>query len=230
MQSEQGIRFDDVSFDRADRRVLSGITAHLTEHRVGLIGRNGSGKSTILRLAGALDYVSEGAVTIEGIDPRDDLKAVRPLVGYLFQNPETQLVLPTVAEDVALGLTRGKRKPEHERKVTEVLERLGIANLADRFTHQLSGGEQQLVALAGSLVRHPKILLLDEPTTHLDLAFTGRMRAAIDELDQQAIVASHDLDLIAGCNRVLVIENGEVDFDGAAEPAIARYLEIAQWS
>ena len=230
MQPEQGIRFDDVAFDRADRRVLSGITAHLTEHRVGLIGRNGSGKSTILRLAGALDYVSEGAVTIEGIDPRDDLKAVRPLVGYLFQNPETQLVLPTVAEDVALGLTRGKRKPEHERKVTEVLERLGIANLADRFTHQLSGGEQQLVALAGSLVRHPKILLLDEPTTHLDLAFTGRMRAAIDELDQQAIIASHDLDLIAGCDRVLVIENGQVDFDGAAEPAIARYLEIAQWS
>ena len=86
MQSEQGIRFDDVSFDRADRRVLSGITAHLTEHRVGLIGRNGSGKSTIMRLAGALDYVSEGAVTVEGIDPRDDLKAVRPLVGYLFQN------------------------------------------------------------------------------------------------------------------------------------------------
>lgn len=230
MQSEQGIRFDDVSFDRADRRVLSGITAHLAEHRVGLIGRNGSGKSTILRLAGALDYVTEGAVTVEGIDPRDDLKAVRPLVGYLFQNPETQLVLPTVAEDVALGLTRGKRKPEHERKVAEVLERLGIANLADRFTHQLSGGEQQLVALAGSLVRHPKILLLDEPTTHLDLAFTGRMRAAIDELDQQAIIASHDLDLIAGCDRVLVIENGQVDFDGAAEPAIARYLEIAQWS
>ncbi|HMS73092.1 MAG TPA: energy-coupling factor ABC transporter ATP-binding protein, partial [Baekduia sp.] len=96
--------------------------------------------------------------------------------------------------------------------------------------HQLSGGEQQLVALAGSLVRHPKILLLDEPTTRLDLAFTGRMRAAIDELDQQAIIASHDLDLIAGCDRVLVIENGQVDFDGAAEPAIARYLEIAQWS
>ncbi|MEI2701810.1 MAG: ABC transporter ATP-binding protein [Baekduia sp.] len=225
-----GVELDEIRFERAGRTVLDGVTATLSEHRVGLIGRNGSGKTTLLRLIGALDYATSGYVRIAGIDPRENLKKVRPLVGYLFQNPETQLVLPRVAEDVALGLTRGTATDDQRALVAEALAQFGVGHLAERFTHQLSGGEQQLVALAGVVVRKPRLLLLDEPTTHLDLTYSGRMRAAIDSLEQQAIIASHDLELIASCDRVLVIDGGRVDFDGAAGPAIDRYREIAQWS
>ena len=114
-----GVELDEIRFERAGRTVLDGVTATLSEHRVGLIGRNGSGKTTLLRLIGALDYATSGYVRIAGIDPRENLKKVRPLVGYLFQNPETQLVLPRVAEDVALGLTRGTATDDQRALVAE---------------------------------------------------------------------------------------------------------------
>ena len=225
-----GVELDHVGFERARRTVLEDVSATLVEHRVGLIGRNGSGKTTLLRIIGALDYATSGHVRIGGIDPREDLKKVRPMVGYLFQNPETQLVLPRVDEDVGLGLTRGRRTPDQQLRVVEALAQFGVDHLADRFTHQLSGGEQQLVALAGVVVREPRVLLLDEPTTHLDLTYSQRMRGAIDSLEQQVILASHDLDLIDSCDRVLVIDNARVSFDGAPGPAIDHYRELARWS
>lgn len=224
MTSHPGLVFENVSLERTGGKTVGPISFELTEARVGLIGRNGSGKSTILRLAGALDYATGGRVLVGGADPREDMKAVRPRVGYLFQNPEAQLLLPTVYEDIALGLARGKRTAAQDAAVEAVLEEFAITHLSERYTHQLSGGEQQLVALAGAVIRRPQLLLLDEPTTHLDLSFTRRLHEEIQRLDQQMVIASHDLDLMTECDRVLVIEDGVVSFDGAAQAAIDHYV------
>lgn len=224
------ISFDAAVLELGGRTVLAETTLELAEHRVGLLGANGSGKSSLLRLAGGLVHPTSGTVTVCGHDTRTGQRAVRAAVGYLFQNPEAQLVLARVDEDVALGLTRGAPSAEQRDRVDAVLGRLGIEVLSGRLTHQLSGGEQQLVALAGALVREPQVLLFDEPTTHLDLRFSGRLRELIDGLDQQLVVASHDLELVGACQRVLVLDGGSVCFDGSAAAAIDHYRELVRWS
>lgn len=224
------IAFDSVTLELGGRTVLAATTLDLGERRIGLLGANGSGKSSLLRLAGGLVHPTSGTVTVCGHDTRAGQREVRAAIGYLFQNPEAQLVLARVDEDVALGLTRGVPSAEQRDRVAAALGRLGIEALSGRLTHQLSGGEQQLVALAGALVREPRVLLFDEPTTHLDLRFSQRLRALIDGLDQQLVIASHDLELIDSCERVLVLDRGSIDFDGAAADAIARYRELVRWS
>lgn len=224
------ISFDAVTLELAGRTVLAETTLELAERRIGLLGANGSGKSSLLRLAGGLIHPTGGAVTVCGHDTRAGQREVRAAVGYLFQNPEAQLVLARVDEDVALGLTRGVPSAVQRDRVAAALGRLGIEALSGRLTHQLSGGEQQLVALAGALVREPRVLLFDEPTTHLDLRFSERLRALIDGLDQQLVIASHDLELIDSCQRVLVLDGGAVRFDGAAAEAVACYRELVRWS
>ncbi len=224
------IAFDSVTLELGGRTVLAATTLDLGERRIGLLGANGSGKSSLLRLAGGLVHPTSGTVTVCGHDTRAGQREVRAAIGYLFQNPEAQLVLARVDEDVALGLTRGVPSAEQRDRVAAALGRLGIEALSGRLTHQLSGGEQQLVALAGALVREPRVLLFDEPTTHLDLRFSQRLRALIGGLDQQLVIASHDLELIGFCERVLVLDEGGIDFDGAAADAIARYRELVRWS
>ncbi|MFE0101542.1 energy-coupling factor ABC transporter ATP-binding protein [Streptomyces sp. NPDC059009] len=220
------IRLDDVSVRFGPRTVLDSLTVELTEQRIGVIGANGSGKSTFARLLNGLVLPSDGTVHVGDQDTARHARAIRRRVGFVFQNPDNQIVLPIVEEDMAFGLKNtGVPRKEIPGRVMAQLERFGIEALAQRPSHALSGGEKQLVALAAVLVMEPDTVVLDEPTTLLDLRNRNLIRDAIAALPQQAVVLTHDLDLLAGYDRVLVIDAGRIVHDGKPETAVPWYVE-----
>jgi biotin transport system ATP-binding protein len=219
------ITLTDVCVEKDGRCILNTVSANLSQRRIGVIGRNGSGKSTFARLLNGLEKPTSGTVQADGIEKTSNL---RRHVGFVFQNPDNQIVYPIVSEDLEFGLKNLKLpKEERNRRIAAMLERLGIPHLAERFTHELSGGEKQLVALAGVLVMEPRTIVFDEPTTLLDLWNARRVKAAIDALDEQVVLVTHDLDLLTDFDRVLLIEDGMIACDDAPGPVIARYRESA---
>jgi len=204
--------------------ILEPTTLDLSEHRIALIGANGSGKSTLARLVNGLADASEGTVVVDGLDVSEHGAEVRRLVAFAFTDPAAQLVMPTAAEDVALSLRRThKDKTERRKAAVEVLRRFGLEELADRSVHTLSGGQRQLLALAGVLAADPSILVADEPTTLLDLANTQLIGDLLFDLEQQLLLVTHDLDLALRCDRALVIDDARVVFDGDPDQAVAFY-------
>jgi biotin transport system ATP-binding protein len=207
--------------------ILEPTTLDLTEHRIALIGANGSGKSTLARLVNGLAEPSEGTVVVDGLDVAEHGAEVRRRVAFAFTDPAAQLVMPTAAEDVALSLRRTHRnKDERREAAVDVLRRFGLEELADRSVHTLSGGQRQLLALAGVLATDPSILVADEPTTLLDLANTRRIGDLLFDLDQQLLLVTHDLDLAVRCDRALVLDDARVVFDGDSEQAVAYYRSV----
>ncbi|SEK67026.1 energy-coupling factor ABC transporter ATP-binding protein [Nonomuraea pusilla] len=221
------IELADVHVRLGQRDVLRGVTATLAERRVGVIGANGSGKSTLARLLNGLALPTSGRVTVLGLDTRRQAARVRRSVGFLFTDPDAQIVMPTVAEDVAFSLRRkGLPRDEVERRVREVLARYGLGGHADHPAHHLSGGQKQLLALCSVLVLEPEILVMDEPTTLLDLRHSRQVAELLGELPQQVVAVTHDLDLLAGFDRVLVLDEGRVVADAAPGDAIAHYRKM----
>ncbi len=210
------------------RRLLGPVSACLTEHRVSVIGANGSGKSTLLRLLNGLAQPSSGRVTVAGRDVATDGSAVRRLVGFGFTDPLSQLVMPTGREDVELSLRRSHRDRTARRKAAEAtLDRLGLLPLADQSIYELSGGERQLMALAAVLATNPEVLVLDEPSTLLDLRNTLLLRATLTALAQTIVFATHDLEHALVADRTLVVDRGLVAFDGDPEDAVRHYRTLA---
>jgi biotin transport system ATP-binding protein len=223
----RGIELRGVGHVYGDRVVLSDIDLRLTERRIGIVGANGSGKSTFARLLNGLVVPTTGTVHVDGLDTRTSVREVRRRVGFVFQDPDAQIVHPTVAEDVAYGLeNQGVPATERAERVAEVLERYGLAGHADHPAHLLSGGQKQLLAIAGVRVMRPAWIVFDEPTTLLDLINTRRVAQVIDELEQQVVVVTHDLDLLDGFDRVLVVDDGRVVTDGPPESAVAAYRSL----
>ncbi|MEB2527008.1 energy-coupling factor ABC transporter ATP-binding protein [Kocuria rosea] len=222
------IRLTGVTVTREGQDVLRDVDLCLDEQRIAVIGLNGSGKSTLVRLLNGLLLPTRGTVQVGGLSTATDAKRIRRQVGFVFQNPENQIVMPLVAEDLAFGAKNlGLRGDELSARVDGVLERLGIAHLAERESYALSGGEKQLVALASVLVMEPSTIVFDEPTTMLDRRNRRRLQVTIDELDQRAVVVTHDLELIGGYDRVLVVHEGRIAFDGAPGPAVEFYCGIS---
>ncbi|MFH8680374.1 energy-coupling factor ABC transporter ATP-binding protein [Streptomyces lydicus] len=220
------ITLDGVSVRFGTRTVLDALDVELTEQRIGIIGSNGSGKSTFARLLNGLVLPDEGTVLVGGHDTAKDVRRIRRQVGFVFQNPDNQIVLPLVEEDMAFGLRNtGVPRKEIPGRVREQLAHLGIAALADRPSHALSGGEKQLVALASVLVMRPETVVFDEPTTLLDLRNRNLIRDTVAALPQQAVVLTHDLDLLTGFDRVLVLDRGRVVHDGPPRTAVPWYVE-----
>lgn len=220
------IVLDGVSHAFDGRPVLAEFSLTLAERRIGVVGANGSGKSTFARLLNGLVVPSAGRVLVDGIDTRRDAKAARRKVGFVFQNPDHQIVMPIVAEDLAFGLKpRGLGKAEIAARVDAALARYDLAHLRDRPVHQLSGGEKQLIALSAVLVLEPALLVMDEPTTLLDLRNRNRLAEAVAALPQPAVVVTHDLDFITGFDRVLMIEDGRLAADGLPGEVLPFYRE-----
>ncbi|WP_018761283.1 energy-coupling factor ABC transporter ATP-binding protein [Arthrobacter sp. 135MFCol5.1] len=204
--------------------LLDEVNLRLDEPRVGVIGANGSGKSTLLRLVNGLVQPTTGTVAVDGDDTERAVRKVRRNVGFVFTDPLSQLVMPTGREDVELSLRRSvKNGAERRSRAEAALGRLGLLTLADQSIYELSGGERQLMALAAVLAIDPKVLVLDEPSTLLDLRNRELLRRTLAGLDQQIIMSTHDLDLALEMDRVLVIEQGRVAFDGAPADAVAAY-------
>ncbi len=207
--------------------ILEPTTLTLTERRVAVIGANGSGKSTFARLLNGLVTPSTGQVLVDGLDTVRDGAAVRARVGFVFTDPDAQLVMPTVAEDVALSLRRlSLPRAERAAAVERVLARFGLDHLAERSVHALSGGQKQLLALAGVLATDPAVLVCDEPTTLLDLRNTRAVAEVIARLEQRVVLVTHDLDLAAQAERVLVVDRARVVFDGEPHAAVEHYRAL----
>nr|WP_281386867.1 ABC transporter ATP-binding protein [Jiangella mangrovi] len=203
------------------------VSVTLTEQRVGVIGANGSGKSTFARLLNGLVLPTTGSVTVDGLSTRGRSGAeVRRSVGFVFTDPDAQILMPTVAEDVAFGLRDLPRAVVSER-VAEALSSFGLAGHADHPAHLLSGGQKQLLALCSVLVTEPKVLVCDEPTTLLDLRNTRRVLALLAELPQRVVLVTHDLDAVLAMDRVLVFDDGRLVFDGLPAEAVAFYVDLS---
>lgn len=221
------IRFDHVSHAFGDRPVLIDVHLTLTEPRVGIVGANGSGKSTLARLVNGLVEPDRGTVTVDGLSVARQGKRVRELVGFVFTDPDTQIVMPTVREDIAFTLRRTTLpKAEAAARVTAIMDRFGLADHADHPAHLLSGGQKQLLALAGVLVGEPAILIADEPTTLLDARNAAMIAATFAGLDQRVVVVTHQLDLVADFDRVLVVDEGRIVADDVPGRALDRYRAL----
>ncbi len=221
------IEVRDVTHAYGDRIVLRSVTVALPERRVAVIGANGSGKSTFARLLNGLVLPGRGDVRVDGRSTRSDAAAVRRAVGFVFTDPDAQIVMPTVAEDVAFGLRRHRLgRDETRRRVAAALVDIGLQDHADHPAHLLSGGQKQLLALCSVLVTGPRILVCDEPTTLLDLRNTRRVLDILHRLPQQVVLVTHDLDSVAGYDRVLVFDEGRLVADGRPDVAVGRYREL----
>jgi biotin transport system ATP-binding protein len=222
------IRFEEAEARFEKRLILHPLTLSLSERRIGVIGLNGSGKTTFVRMINGLVAPAGGRVTVNGLDTIKEADKVRSQTGFIFQNPQNQIILPILKEDIALGLkSRKLSREETDAAVEAVLSRFGIPHLADRRAHELSGGELQLAALASVLVTNPGILIMDEPTNQLDLRNRGLVQRTIDALDEKVIVISHDLDLVADFDRLLLFHQGRLAADGPPRDVISRYKVIA---
>ena len=208
-------------------QILAPLTVSLSEQRIGIIGSNGSGKSTTVRLINGLIEPTSGQVLYDGLTPDKHGRDIRKRVGFVFSDAESQIVMPRVSDDVAFSLRRFKLpREEVKRRVAEALERFDLADRAENSPHTLSGGEKQMLALASVLVIEPDTIIADEPTTLLDLRNRRRIVRELMSLDQQLIVVTHDLEMLRGFDRVLVIDDGALAFDGAPDDAIAFYTDL----
>jgi biotin transport system ATP-binding protein len=211
----------------AARTVLSGVSVRATEQRIGVIGANGSGKSTFARLLNGLVLPTAGRVRVAGHDTASQGREVRRRVGFCFTDPDAQIVMPTVAEDVAFGLRRrGVPKAEAADRVAAVLSSYGLGDHHDHPAHLLSGGQKQLLALASVMVTEPELLVMDEPTTLLDLRNAQRVSEVVAGLPQQVVLVTHHLDLLDGFDRVLVFDEGRLVCDDTPAAAVGHYRAL----
>ena len=216
-----------VSHRYGERTVVADLDVRVDEQRVGVVGANGSGKSTFARMLNGLVLPTSGQVSVDGLDTRKDGKEVRRRVGFCFTDPDAQIVMPTVAEDVAFGLRRrGLSKGEVARRVTLTLAAYGLADHADHPAHRLSGGQKQMLALASVLVTEPAMLVMDEPTTLLDLRNAQLVSQVVATLPQQVVLVTHHLDLLDGFDRVLVFDEGRLVCDDEPVTAVAHYRKL----
>jgi biotin transport system ATP-binding protein len=210
-----------------DLIALDDVTLTLRERRIALIGANGSGKSTFARLLNGLIIPDEGRVLVDRLDTRHDAKAVRRRVGFVFQDPDNQIVMPTVAEDLAFGLRPLRLSAAaRQARVEAALARFGLEGYGERSPYLLSAGEKQLLAIASVLITEPAYVVFDEPTTLLDLRNKRRIAAVIAALEHPVVVVSHDLELLRDFDRVIVFDRGRVVADDAPAAAIAFYLKL----
>ena len=216
--SHHYIEFRDVSYRYASGvAALQGVSFRISHgEKVALMGRNGAGKSTLLQLCDGLLMPSSGSIDVGGISlTKKTLPNIRRSVGIVFQNPDDQLFMPTVEEDVAFGPLNMKLPREDvEKRVHKALEAVGCIDLAKRAPMQLSGGQKRRVAIATVLSMEPSVLVLDEPTSNLDWDAREAVVRMIRNFDHTCLIASHDLALIKNiCRRALVLDGGKIVAD-----------------
>ncbi len=210
------IATDHLCFSYPDRlQVLDNICLHIAPgERVGIIGHNGCGKTTLfMTLCGALIPT---AGTIRLMDKPVVASGFNPQIGLLFQNPNNQLFSASVRDDIRFGpANMGLLPHQVEKRVDAVMALTGLQPLAERPPHHLSGGEKQMVAIAGLLAMKPQIVLYDEPSASLDIRSRRRLITFMKGLQQTMVIASHDLEfLLEVCDRALVMYQGKIVADG----------------
>ena len=215
------IEFQHVSFAyEKNHPVLNDLSFKIGEgESVGLIGANGAGKSTIMKLLTGL-LEGQGKILAGGTEvSRNTLSTVRQKLGFVLQNSDNQMFMPTVYEDMMFApLNYRISREEAEKRIDAVLSRLHLEYLKHRHNHKISGGEKRMAAIATILAMEPEAILMDEPTSALDPYNRRIIINTIRELDQTKLITSHDLDMILDtCSRVILLSDGRIAADGPAE-------------
>lgn len=185
---------------------------------IGIVGANGAGKSTLLKTALGL-LTHEGTVLIGGVEVnKKNLPVIRKTAGYLLQDSDNQMFMPTVLDDMVFApVNYGKSRQEAEKSAKETLESLGAGYLIDKYNHKLSGGEKKLAAIATVMTAEPEILLLDEPSASLDPKNRRKIINILNSINKTKLIASHDLDFILDtCQRVMILNQGKLVSQGNA--------------
>ncbi|MES2915182.1 MAG: ABC transporter ATP-binding protein [Pseudomonadota bacterium] len=215
VKPSSGIEIDAASVRLAGRLVLDGLSLRLTEGRIGVLGRNGSGKTTLLRLIAGLIAPEAGTVRVDGVDPFTDRRAALAALGILFQNPDHQILFPTVEEELAFGLAQqGASQADALARAHQALRAEGRLHWAKAPVTTLSQGQRHYLCLMAVLMMAPRTILLDEPLAGLDLPTQGRLARRFAALPQRLITITHDPATVRGCDRVLWLEAGRVVADG----------------
>lgn len=236
------ISFEDVCFayeqkSETSAPVLRHITLDLVAGQsVAVLGHNGSGKSTLAKLTNGLLLPTSGRVTVLGADTADDdaLLTIRQTVGLVFQNPDNQIVATVVEEDVAFALENLGLPPEEiRRRVDEALRAVNMYEYREHAPHRLSGGQKQRVAIAGVLAMRPAVLVLDEPTAMLDPVGRDEVMRTLEALQRDSgvtvIMVTHHMNEAAQCDRVLVMDRGEIKLDGSPAQVFLRAEELESY-
>ena len=227
--SDASLLLDNVTLARGGRTVLDGVSLELSERRVGLIGNNGSGKSSLVRLFNGLLTADAGRVVVHGLDAREQAAELPRKVGFIFQNPDHQIIFPTVAEEIAFSLEQaGLPRRAALSEAVPALARFGREHWAERPVHALSEGEKQFLCIIAVLVMEPAVIVLDEPFSSLDLPTRRRLEALIAGLSQQVVLVAHELDAFAAYERVVWLHEGRVAMDGPPAEVVAAYRAFAE--
>jgi len=227
--ADHGIRLEAVTLVRGAQRVFESLTLALDEVRIGVIGDNGAGKSSLFRLVCGLDRPDAGRVRVHGCDTVADRRGLSRQVGLMFQNPDDQIIFPTVAEELAFSLTaRGEPRAEARRQAHDFLARRGLAAWAGRAVGELSQGQRQQVCLLALLISQPVTLLLDEPFASLDLPSQARLSAQLAASGRQILVSTHMLSHVHDFERVLWLDQGAVRADGPGREVCEAYAADVQ--
>lgn len=219
-----------------ETQALKGINLSIkATERVAIVGANGSGKSTLLLHFNGLLLPQTGAIAVgELVMAPKNLKAIRNFVGLVFQNPDDQLFMPTVWEDVTFGpLNQGIKGHELEHRAVAAMRAVSLdpQQYGSRNANNLSGGEKKRVAIAGVLAMQPQVLVLDEPSAQLDPRCRRELIHLLDSLPFTQLIATHDLDLaLELCDRTVVLSQGEVVFDGPTEHILSDADRLAQYA
>lgn len=218
------IALDKVHYTPDGVSVLADVSIHSDARRIGIIGRNGSGKTSLARVMAGLVKPHSGQVRIAGDDVARDRKAALRHVGILFQNPDHQIIFPTVEEEIAFGLTQmGLPKSQVGLRVAEILLQFDKSHWAPAAIHQLSQGQRQLVCLMSVLVMKPQLIILDEPFAGLDIPTAQHLRRILDGLDVTLIVITHDPNVVREYDRVLWLEGGKIAQDGLPDDVLPMF-------
>ena len=215
------IKFENVSFSYdKDMPIIENLSFSIQNgESVGLIGANGAGKSTIMKILLGL-LPCEGRVSVDDLPvEKKNLPDIRKKLGFLLQNSDNQMFMPTVYEDMMFGPRNyGLSKEEAEQQVDRILNKLGLTDLKHRYNHKISGGEKRMAAIATILAMQPETILMDEPSIALDPVNRRTIIRIINQLPQTKLIASHDLDMILDtCDRVILLNRGKIVADGKAE-------------
>ena len=218
------IQLENVSLSLNARKLLNRVSLDIQEQRVGVIGRNGSGKTSFARLLSGLLAPSSGRVRVNGNDLFKHRAAALKTVGILFQNPDHQIIFPTVLEELSFGLTQqGQRKAEAMQNATKILQQFDRLDWAERTIATLSQGQRHLVCLLSVLAMAPPLLVLDEPFAGLDLPTKTYLQNLLYGLDQSVLHITHDLQALAEYERVIWLEKGQVVGDGLPKHIIPNF-------
>ncbi|MCF7956527.1 MAG: energy-coupling factor ABC transporter ATP-binding protein [Phycisphaerae bacterium] len=212
------VLIDQYSYTYSDSSMgLDDVSLNITPgEKVALVGANGSGKSTLLLAMGGF-IKGTGAITIDGVESNSkNLKRIRSLIGSVLQNPDEQLFMPTLFEDVAFGPQNMGLSFDEVHSIThQAIDRAGLNGMENKAPHHMSAGQKRAAAIATILSMSPKIITMDEPDTSLDPASRKKLVILLGSLSQTLIIATCNMDFAARVSsRCIVIGKGKVVADG----------------